>query len=219
MIGIIKKLNNNPVYIREITVQDRQNSRKNIRIPACTGYLAILLLPVTIAILFSMSGNQLNTDDLKTVFMITVFLQVLYYIYIGASHTWGLISGENEMRTYGNLISTGMSPDEIIQGKFWAAFFPPAKELTYLFPVFAAIGLLLQIHPFFLIQIYLLTLLFMALFSMVGMYSDSGKLIMKFHVVETPLLKKRLFPPHPLPLKTSDAVITDWLNQSVITAF
>ena len=50
-------------------------------------------------------------------------------------------------------------------------------------------------------------------------YSHSRKLTTKFYVVETPLLKKRLFPPHPLPLKTSDAVITDWLNQSVITAF
>ena len=50
-------------------------------------------------------------------------------------------------------------------------------------------------------------------------YGHSRKLTTKFYVGETPLLKKRLFPPHPLPLKTSDAVITDWLNQSVITAF
>ena len=56
-------------------------------------------------------------------------------------------------------------------------------------------------------------------FTLNEYYSHSRKLTTKFYVGETPLLKKRLFPPHPLPLKTSDSVITDWLNQSVITAF
>lgn len=170
MIKLIKKLNNNPVYIKEITVQERLNSRRKLRIPSWSGYLAILLLPLAITIMMNSFKQRLSINDLKAVFMVSVFLQVLYYIYRGASNAWGLISGEKEMRTYGNLISTGMSPGEIVQGKFWSSFFPPAKELTFLSPVFIAIGLLLQIQLFFLIQIYLLTLLFMAFFSMAGTY-------------------------------------------------
>ena len=50
-------------------------------------------------------------------------------------------------------------------------------------------------------------------------FTNPRKLTMTFHVGETPLLKKRLFPPYPILLKTSDAVITDWFSQSAITTF
>ena len=170
MRKLFEKLNNNPVYIKDITVQERLNSRKKLRLPTWSGYLAILLLPLAITIMMTSFKQRLSLNDLKGVFMASIFLQVIYYIYRGASHAWGLITGEKEMKTYGNLISTGMSADEIVRGKFWASFFPLAKELTYLFPVFAGIGLLLQIQIFFLLQVYLMTLLFTAFFSMVGTY-------------------------------------------------
>ena len=35
---------------------------------------------------------------------------------------------------------------------------------------------------------------------------------------ETPLFQKKLFPPPPLPQKTLNTGITDWLNQSAIPA-
>ena len=37
-------------------------------------------------------------------------------------------------------------------------------------------------------------------------YTDSQNKRTIFRMEETPLLQKRLFPPYPLPLKTSDAV-------------
>ncbi len=170
MKNLMEKMNNNPVYIKEIKVRERLNSRQKLKLPSWSGYLAILILPLLITILMNSFKQRLSIKDLQSVFMISIFLQVLYYIYRGASHAWGLITGEKEMKTYGNLISTGMSPEEIVQGKFWASFFPLAKELTFLSPVFVIICLLLQIQLFFLIQVYLLTLLFTAFFSMVGIY-------------------------------------------------
>lgn len=170
MLHYLDKLNNNPIYFKEIKIQGRINSRRKLRIPSWSGYLAILLLPLALTLMLNTFKQRLSLNDLRSVFMISVFLQVLYYIYRAASHAWGLISGEKEMKTYGNLISTGMSPDEIVKGKFWAAFFPLAKELTLLFPVFTAIGMLLQIPMLFLFLIYFLTVLFTAFFSMVGTY-------------------------------------------------
>lgn len=170
MLRFLDNLNNNPIYLKEIKVRERLNSRRKFQVPACTGYIAILLFPIAMAIILSLTAQQLTPDNLKSVFMITVFLQVLYFIFRGGSHAWGLISGEKEMKTYENLISTVMSPDEIVQGKFQAVFFPLSKELTLLFPVFAAIGILLQIQLFFLVQVYLQTLFLMALFTMVGIY-------------------------------------------------
>lgn len=170
MFRFIKNLNNNPIYLKEIRVRERVNSRSKLPVPTWTAYFAILFMPLAFTMLMNTFKQRLNPNDLKSVFLFSVLLQVIYYIYRGASSAWGLTSGEKEMKTYGNLFSTGMSPDEIVKGKFWAAFLPSAQELTILFPVFAAIGLLLRIQPLFLFEIYLLTLIFTAFFSMVGTY-------------------------------------------------
>lgn len=171
MIKLLENLNNNPVYIKEMKVRKRLNSRRKVKIPSWAGYLAILTLPAIIYVLEN--GFYIKVVDLRDISIATLFIQVIYFMYRAASASWGLISGEKEMKTYGNLISTGMSADEIVKGKFWSAFYPPARELTFFFPIFVISGTLLKIRMFLLLQAYLLTMLFTLFSAILGIYFSS----------------------------------------------
>ena len=170
MIKFIKQLNNNPVFIKEMMAHERVNSRKKFRLPSWVGYFAILLLPLVFTSLMFIGRSRLSINDMKSTFMVVIVLQTLYFTYRGASHAWSLIAKERELKTLGNLLSTALSPKEIVLGKFWAAFYPLAKELTLLLPVFVGMGILLGVGIFPLLLVYIINLIYIAFFGMVGLY-------------------------------------------------
>ncbi|MCD4783253.1 MAG: hypothetical protein K8T10_05395 [Candidatus Eremiobacteraeota bacterium] len=170
MIGLIKSFNQNPIYIKDQQIQKRLTSRNKLSIPPWLGYLTILLLPLIMYSLFSIKHPSFDVKDMRSIFIVTCFLQVIYFCYRGVSHSYNLITHEKEMKTYGNLISTMMSPREIVKGKFWMSFYPLAKELTIFFPLFFFIGFLLKVSIQSLIMIYIFGLIQIGFLSIVGLF-------------------------------------------------
>jgi len=169
MFEAIRALNQNPIFAKEQQVHRRIHSQKKFAMPSWTGYLSILLLPVLLGFLLNLI-KVLTPDDIKYFFIGSIVLQVLYYCYRGLSHSWNLIAREREMKSYDSLISTVMSPNEIVKGKFWSSFYPLALEIIALLPVFLLTGLLLRIKVLCLAFTFIFTILFAAFFSMAGLY-------------------------------------------------
>lgn len=170
MAGWFYKLGQNPIFIKEQNIRKRVTARKKFVIPSLTGYLTILLLPMVIVGALGALKTGIAYREMKGVFIAIVYIQTLYFCYRALSHSWDLISGEKEQRTYGNLISTALEAREIVLGKFWMAFYPLAGELTLLFPLFLILGLSLGIKWVALLWIYLFSLVFVAFWAMVGLY-------------------------------------------------
>lgn len=170
MIGLIRSFNQNPIYIKDQQIKRRLISRKKLAIPPWIGYITILLLPLIIYALFIIKDHAFRIEDMRNIFIATCFIQVMYFCYRGVSHSYNLITREKEMRTYGNLISTMMSPREIVKGKFWMSFYPLAKELTIFFPLFFFIGFVLKVSVQSLIMIYLFCLVHIGFLSIVGLF-------------------------------------------------
>jgi hypothetical protein len=141
------------------------------------GYLAVLILPVTILCTFQCIVNgsnvfeEYNWQQISTsAIAITMFLQLFYFVFKSITASFTLFSSEKELRTYGTLLSSLMSPGEILKGKFLVAFYPLFMELTGFFPVFFGLGLLLNLKLYQIFGAYFLNLIVILFFTLLGLY-------------------------------------------------
>ena len=168
MPGFIDKLNENPVYQRELLYLKKESIKKK-HIPHWIPYLIILTAPLLFGLVYS-SFSEIKIEDLGNLFNFSLFLQLCYFTIMGFEST-KLFAREKEQKTYQNLISTPMKPSEIVLGKFWFIFFPLAKELTLFFPLTLILGVFfLKLNYIPLVLIYILTLVFTALSTITGLY-------------------------------------------------
>ncbi len=168
MINLWKKLNENPVYIREKLLFGREKARKKFVSPFFI-HLAILILPALSGYFYGIFDKGLPTDNLKTLFSFSMDFSILFYLLVGFG-SCSLFARERERRTYDDLISTAMSPEEIVLGKFWFSFYPAAQEMTTYFPIYLIMGLLLKMSLLPLFLIYVFVLVIIALTSLTGLY-------------------------------------------------
>lgn len=182
-------LNRNPVFIKDQNIQKRIASHNKHVTSPWIGYLTILLLPMVIISLMSITKFEVSIDIMRYIFVGTCHLQVIYFCYRSIIHSHDLIIKEKELNTYDNLMTTLMSPQEIVLGKFWQSFYPLAWEVTILFPLFAFIGLALGVTALKLVMTYVFTHIFIAFFSLIGLnlssrskstYSARGSAILAF---------------------------------------
>jgi len=116
---------------------------------------------------------------LKSLFIISCYLQIIYfYIRINSSSSC-IFKREKELKTSESIISTPLLPADILRGKFWGAFYPPAYELTVIFPIFFITGLAGGINFLKLIAIYLLTLWHLAFITFIKLEWLSTELVKK----------------------------------------
>lgn len=168
MMNLWQKLNENPVYIREKILFEREKKRKKFVSPFFI-HLAILILPALSGYLYGIFDKGLPVDNLKTLFSFSMVFSILFYLFVGFG-SCSLFAGERERRTYDDLISTAMSPEEIVLGKFWFSFYPAALEMTTYFPIYLIMGLLLKMSLLPLFLIYVFVLVAIALTSLTGLY-------------------------------------------------
>jgi hypothetical protein len=175
MLNFISQISKNPLYIKDRIIQERINSRRRFRyLPPGVGYFSILLVPMIIVFLIMYADHHsLEIEVLKGSFIFSCYLQIFYFCYRSISNSFSLIVGEKEQRTFDSIISTTLSPREILLGKFWIAFYPLAYELTLLFPLFLLTGLFTGIQFFKLITVYLFTMGLIVFTVITGLWSSA----------------------------------------------
>ncbi|MCE1248527.1 MAG: hypothetical protein LWY06_17965 [Firmicutes bacterium] len=176
-MSFTKEIFNNPIYIKDLYIRKRQESKKKFRIPGYVGYLAVLILPVTVLCSFQCIVNgasvfeEYNWQQITgTAVAITVFLQLFYFVFKSITASFTLYSSEREQRTYGTLLSSLMTPEDILKGKFFVAFYPLFMELTGFFPVFFGLGMLLNMKIHQIFGTYILDLIVILFFTLLGLY-------------------------------------------------
>ncbi|MCE1248707.1 MAG: hypothetical protein LWY06_18865 [Firmicutes bacterium] len=169
----LASLFSNPVFINDIKIKQRKSSKVKLKLPDFTGYLVILMIPAAVGAIAESTNSSTFYAAFKSGFIAMCFLQVLVYCYRAAAYSSDAIAGERERRTFESLAVTVMSPLEIAKGKFWTTFFPLAREVTMLLPVFALIGVLAGVNWLTITLMYLLTLADIAFFAAVGLFHSS----------------------------------------------
>ncbi len=175
MLNFISQINKNPLYIKDKIIQNRINSRRRFRyLPPGIWYLCLLLIPMVVtSLIMYMDNKTLEVEVIKGSFIFSCYLQILYFCYRAISNSFSLIVREKEQRTFDSIISTTMSPGEILSGKFWIAFYPLAWELTALFPIFFLAGICTGISFFKLITVYLFTMGLTVFTVITGLWSST----------------------------------------------
>jgi hypothetical protein len=160
MLDLIFRIKKNPLYMKDKIIQDRINSRKRFRfLPAWLGYLSIFLIPmIFVACAKFHDHDMIRVEHFRSCIIFSCYLQIIYFSYRALSNSFSLIVREREQRTFDSIITTIISPGDILLGKFWIASSPLLYELTLLFPVFVWAGLLTDIPFFKLLSVYLFTL-------------------------------------------------------------
>lgn len=168
MMDFWRKLNENPVYLREKLLFGREQARKKFVSPIGL-HLVFLILPTLSGCFYRLFEREITMDNLKTVFALSIFFSIIFYLFTGFTGC-SLFAREKERRTYNDLISTAMSPEEIVLGKFWFSFYPAAREMTLYLPIYLIMGFLLKMSLLPLFLIYVLVLIIIALTSLAGLY-------------------------------------------------
>ncbi|MEQ8222607.1 MAG: hypothetical protein ABRQ37_09925 [Candidatus Eremiobacterota bacterium] len=175
MLNFISQINKNPLYIKDKIIQERINSRRRFRyLPPGICYLCLLLIPMAVTcFIMYMDEQRIDAGVIRGSFIFSCYLQILYFCYRAISNSFSLIVREKEQRTFDSIISTTMSPGEILSGKFWIAFYPLAWELTALFPLFFLAGICTGISFFKLITVYLFTMGLTVFTVITGLWSSA----------------------------------------------
>ena len=175
MLDFWRKLNENPVYIREMLFFGRKQ-RKNYEVTAYgVMYLVLMLVPISSLLIFnhfnffSLCNSPLKPEDFRGIFAGMLFLQCVCFFLLGLN-SHNLFTREREAKTFDNLISTVIRSEDTVMGKFWAVFRLPATILTIYLPVIMFIGLMVKISIPGLILFYLFSMVLCALSSMLGLY-------------------------------------------------
>ena len=71
------------------------------------------------------------------------------------------------------MMTTPLTPEVIMRGKFWAAFYPTVKELIVCTPLFIIIGLLSGTDPLKLAGVHVLTLVYILLITTGGLWASA----------------------------------------------
>ena len=175
MLNIIQKLNQNPVYLREVLLDGRRKKKRwQFDASHWIIYLILLAAPVSIASLHFIDGfnyylQGMRFADLKGFFGFSLVIQLLYCILIGL-RSFSLFARDKETRIFPQIISTQMTPEEITLGKFWFTFYPKAKMFTIFLPLVLFIGALIKANLFVLLLFYIYSLFFLAFSSMLGLF-------------------------------------------------
>ena len=176
MFDILKKLNQNPIYIKECLLRGKKKNRQR---PELVSILLWMLYPIGFVISISTlyRDSTINLPSSKIHFYSLPYFIVLLidicFCFKAMSHSWNTLSYEREMKTYDNLISTFLSPGEIITGKFLSVFLPIAGEILTFIPLIILLVLYHGIPFELIILIVSFILIHSAFFIILGIYVSS----------------------------------------------
>jgi len=199
----INRLIKNPLFIKDLIIQKRINNKNNKHITSWTIYLLIYYFPIMIAHIFTKGTTPedivFSSKVLKNCqysFILSCYIQILYYWYRGICESFSLFVREKEYKTFESIINTSLSPEDILIGKFWTVFYPLSFELTVLFPFFFSMGFLTGVPYIKLFSLYFLTIFFIAFSGTIGLWASvNSKTAENAHVLTCGIIGLILFAP------------------------
>lgn len=125
----------NPVYKREMTVSSR-----SIRVPVIMMVFNSILALVALLNMYSMTSQVKVTAEISyasflDLYVFVAAIEFLMLIFIMPALTSGSISGERERQTLNLMLSTQMTPFQIVIGKLMSSMVSMALLVVSSFPV------------------------------------------------------------------------------------
>lgn len=180
MLSKLRSIFSNPIFIKDYNINKRRRKGKEIHISSFFLLVISLSLPfflLGLLIRFSGVGWEHFCANYSSIGLLVIaILQFIYFAYKSISCSFSLFSIEREHRTLDGLISTLLTPDDIILGKFMVAFFPLFLELTGFLPLLMSLGFLFCLSQLKILLIYFMTLLFIHFFTVLGLYCSLSTL-------------------------------------------
>lgn len=180
MLSKLRSIFSNPIFIKDYNINKRRRKGKEIHISSFFLLVISLSLPfflLGLLIRFSGVGWEHFCANYSSIGLLVIaILQFIYFAYKSISCSFSLFSIEREHRTLDGLISTLLTPDDIILGKFMVAFFPLFLELTGYLPLMMSLGFLFCFSQLKILLIYFITLIFISFFTVLGLYCSLSTL-------------------------------------------
>ncbi|MCI8950213.1 MAG: ABC transporter permease subunit [Lachnospiraceae bacterium] len=129
----------NPVYRREMTVSSR-----SIRLPVMTMVFNSILALVALLNMYSVASQGRVTAEIQyssflNLYVFVALIEFLMLFFIMPALTAGSISGERERQTLNLMLSTQMTPAEIVLGKLISSMINMALLVISSFPVISLV--------------------------------------------------------------------------------
>lgn len=129
----------NPVYRREMTVSSR-----SIRLPVMVMVFNSILALVALLNMYSVASQSRVTAEIQyssflRLYVFVALIEFLMLIFIMPALTAGSISGERERQTLNLMLSTQMTPVDIVLGKLISSMINMALLVISSFPVISLV--------------------------------------------------------------------------------
>ena len=171
MFNFIRKLNNNPVFIKDWIINGRDRKIAGGRGAEISMLTYFFLSIITIAGIAGLINPGIFGPTAQNFwFSLIVFLLGISMTYQVAGISFLSFTREKTAKTYPQLLSTALSPSEILQGKIWAAVYPPMREFTFFYPWFFTAGILNHVKWYYLILVYFSTFVSAIIVAVLGIY-------------------------------------------------
>ena len=166
----------NPIYERE-----RKSGSRSVRFPAVLTTFNIFLASSALAAMWVTIHRVAETGELRYSVFLSMFSRLAWLEFAASAVmmpaiTSGSITGEREKKTLELVLTTRMTPAEIILGKLLSALSGVAVLLLTGTPVFAAVLLFGGVRPRDLALLYLLILLTACFLCAAGCAGDPAGL-------------------------------------------
>lgn len=167
----------NPIFLRSRQVESRAlGSGPRAWMARFGGGVLILLGPLAAYLFFGL--ESVLQDPLRWVHQVlgpilgfSAFLLVLYSVTRALNGTFSAISLEKEQKTYDSLLSTLLTPSDVVAGKLAAGLWPIVRELLITAPLGVTLGVVAG-YPTQALLFVALTLVCAVFFGVLGLWAS-----------------------------------------------
>lgn len=193
---MLKQAMKNPVVFKETREYPKGRGFKFQLTLNTLFYPFMLIAPfIFVCIIYTFYDKNLTafqrdlTSILRGCFIFSTGVQFFYILSSAASGTLHAFTREKEQKTYDSLVSTLMSPADIVYGKLVVGLYPVMKTLLLFSPLFILIGLLSDIPFRGLLIVFVYSLVFCLFCGIFGLFSSAWSATTgKAHNLATTLL-------------------------------
>ena len=167
---MFEKIRNNPVFILETTVFDRRSRGVGLLFNKKLHPLKKVMIFIAFSVFFAFISKSSQASPLLRFISLPGMVILFMYLCTLSFYTGvKIIEKDQDNKTYEDLLSTLLSPGEIVKGKFWAAFLPLAAMITDFFILFLVMNLVLKYSLLPLILRFMVLYMFSGLLVIFGM--------------------------------------------------
>jgi hypothetical protein len=175
---MLNHLMQNPVFFKETKVLPKRKGmmfQKVVNVVVYPLFYVVPFLFVSLTYLSTQSFTQ-YLHDIKNIlqgcFYFSIGAQFFYILGSVMNNTQHAFTREKEQKTYDSLVSTLMTPKEIMMGKMAVGIYPLMLSLGAYAPLFFLMGILGGCTTFGLVSVFVFSFCFAIFCGVVGLFSS-----------------------------------------------